>query len=149
MLSIPADKEIPAALIRKLRHRATLASKNAHCPYSHFPVGAAVLTNDGRVFSGANVENSSYGLTVCAERNAIFRAVSSGSKRIRAVVIVTESGQPTPPCGACRQVMAEFGREVSVVSYSRGGKVLRTNLAQLLPLQFDSGQLKGSRAGER
>ena len=98
---------------QELRAAARAASRNAHCPYSRFPVGAAVRTVDGRVFRGCNVENASFGLTICAERNAIFQAVAAGARDIVAVAVYTSTAQPVSPCGACRQVCAEFAvREV-------------------------------------
>ena len=83
-------------------------SKNAYCPYSHFPVGAAVEGDDGKIYFGCNVENTSYGLTICAERNAIFSAVANGCKKIRSLVLVATEGHNTGPCGACRSVIDEF-----------------------------------------
>ena len=95
---------------------ASEARRHAYAPYSLFSVGAAVLAASGAVFTGANVENASYGLTICAERAAVFAAASAGERRIRAVAIVAEARDPVPPCGACRQVLVEFGPEVLVVS---------------------------------
>src|SRR6516162_4778763 len=103
-------------LVQELVRAARAASERAYCPYSHFPVGAAVLTEAGRVFAGCNVENASYGLTVCAERSAVFQAVAAGERHVRAVVIYTPTPRPTAPCGACRQVLNEFGPDALVVS---------------------------------
>ncbi len=116
------------------------ASRHAYCPYSNFPVGAAVLLEDGSVFSGCNVENPAYGPTMCAERTAIFKAVSERGPDIRVsmVVVYTPTSRPTPPCGPCRQVISEFGREARVVSVCDGDQVLDTDLVELLPHAFSS-----------
>jgi cytidine deaminase len=103
-----------------LARAAKAASENAYAPYSGFRVGAAVLTTEGAIASGCNVENASYGLTVCAERNAIFRAVADGAKSIAALVVYTPTPEPVAPCGACRQVIAEFGRDVTIRSICAG-----------------------------
>ena len=115
---------------------ARRASARAYAPYSRFHVGAAVLADDGRVFSGANVENASYGLTSCAERNAIFAAVFAGVRHIVAVAIHTPTGSPVAPCGACRQVIHEFGTEAVVVSCCDGDDQRRWTIGELLPGAF-------------
>jgi len=117
------------------------AREQAYAPYSGFAVGAAVLGASGRVFAGANVENASYGLTICAERVAITAAVSAGERRIAALAVVTGASQPTPPCGACRQVLWEFGPEAEVVVENRRGERRRWTARELLPEAFDSGRL--------
>lgn len=119
-----------------MRDAAESASRNAYCPYSEFPVGAAVLTEDGLIFTGCNVENASYGLTMCAERNAMFHAVSEGHRRIRLIVVVTPTDEPTPPCGACRQVINELGPDAEVLSFDRSGNVVRSTIDELLPGAF-------------
>src|SRR5271170_2476737 len=100
----------------RLLKQARVAMKNAYAPYSNFQVGAAVLLDDGRVFTGCNVENASYGLTICAERNAVFAAVAGSARKpeILAVAVVNHRGVPCSPCGACRQVLAEFGPRATV-----------------------------------
>lgn len=123
-------------IVQKMREVALLASQNAYCPYSQFRVGAAVLTDNGEIFAGCNVENASLGLTICAERNAIFQAVAKGHHKIRAVAVVTPTDYPTPPCGACRQVINEFGPEAEIFSFANNAKVLHFNLRQLLPDAF-------------
>lgn len=111
-----------------LLRRARAAMKNAYAPYSKFQVGAAVLLADGRIFTGCNVENASYGLTICAERNAIFAAVAASAKRpaIVAVAVVNRRGVPCSPCGACRQVIAEFGPSAVVWYLGAKGIISRT-----------------------
>jgi cytidine deaminase len=123
--------------------RAGETRERAYAPYSHYLVGAAVLTEDGSVFTGCNVENASYGLTVCAERVAVFSAVAAGHKRITAVAILTPSRGA--PCGACRQVLLEFGGgELEVhLADPEGGRRKRT-LADLLPEAFGPDDLRAA-----
>lgn len=128
--------------VQEMKKVAFAASRNSYCPYSKFPVGAAVLTESGEIFGGCNVENASYGLTICAERNAIFQAVAQGHSNIRAVVVVTPTDLPTPPCGACRQVINEFGTEAEIFSFSQNGGVLHVSLKELLPDAFGPGNVK-------
>ena len=106
----------PIALMAAARR----ARRRAYAPYSRYPVGAAVLAADGTVFTGANIENASYGLSMCAERVAIFAAAAAGHRRIRAVAVATGSPKPASPCGACRQVMVEFGVETVYLAGPRG-----------------------------
>ncbi len=113
---------------------------NAYAPYSGFAVGAAVVSADGRVFAGCNVENASYGLTVCAERHAVAAAVAAGARDLRGLAVVTPVSPAASPCGACRQVLAEFG-EMDVVLANPGGERERTTLAALLPHAFGAGAL--------
>jgi cytidine deaminase len=105
--------------LKRLRQAAMEAASRAYAPYSKFYVGAALLFDDGSVFTGCNVENASYGLTSCAERNALFRAISErgAGPRIRAIVVVNRNGAPSAPCGACRQVMSEFVTQEAVVDF--------------------------------
>ena len=115
--------------------------KNAYCAYSEFRVGAAVLSDDGRIFAGCNVENASYGLTSCAERNAIFQAVAAGAitaqRKLKAVVIVTPAPKITPPCGACRQVIYEFCEEADADIFIFGENNAGSfKLSALLPEAF-------------
>ena len=112
------------------------ASAFAYCPYSNFRVGAAVLTSDGEIIGGCNVENASYGLSICAERNAIFQAVATGHREIRALVLYTPTAKPATPCGACRQVLAEFGCDVTVICICDGAESIVTNLKELLAMPF-------------
>ena len=124
-----------------LRHAALTVRSQAYAPYSKFQVGAAVLTADGEVFAGCNVENASYGLTICAERVAVGTAVAAGHKQIVAVAVASSGGHS--PCGACRQVLSEFGpaMEVILIDADDPTKMRTTTLATLLPEQFSSGAL--------
>ena len=129
-------REIPAAMLTAMKQGAVEAAHRAYAPYSHFAVGAAVLSDDGSIHTGANVENASFGLSICAERNAIFRAVADGARTIGAIVVYTPTADPTPPCGACRQVLAEFGADALIVCCSDGVPDRRYRLAELLPHAF-------------
>jgi cytidine deaminase len=122
---------------KRLLEEAARSRGNAVCPRSGFAVGAAIEAKDGSVFGGCNVENATYGLTVCAERVAIWKALSEGKRGFRAVAVVTGADEPTPPCGACRQVLWEFAGDVPVVSVTTGGKTARWQLANLFPAPFD------------
>lgn len=127
---------------RDLLARAIEARRNAYAPYSRFPVGAALLGEDGRVFTGVNVENASYGLTNCAERVAIGKAVSEGTRAFRAVAVVgPHDDVPCAPCGACRQVLWEFGPEMVVITPDGAGGHRTTPMRDLLPGAFDERQL--------
>jgi len=117
----------------KLIAAAREVQRKAYAPYSHFAVGAAVLTQDNEIFIGCNVENVSLGLTICAERSAIAAAVANGQNHFVAIAIVTDSSEPALPCGACRQVLAEFGRETKVIAATADGKVQQFLLKELLP----------------
>ena len=126
---------------RILLEAALEAQKQAHCPFSKYPVGAAVRTEDGTIFSGCNVESASFSLTCCAERVAVFKAVSEGHKNIMSCSIVTVEGTPAPPCGACRQVLYEFGPKMRIVLGNPEGEVRILDLVDLLPEGFTSDQL--------
>lgn len=142
------ESSLPRPICKRLEKAARQASEKAYAPYSKFRVGAAVLTGSGRVFAGCNVENASYGLCNCAERTAIFSAVAAGEKRIEAVVIYTPTDAPTAPCGACRQVINEFGPGAILVSVCKGGKRTETTLDALLPGAFGPAQIgKRTRCG--
>ncbi len=117
---------------------AKQARENAHAPYSNFRVGAALRARSGRVYTGCNVENSTYGLTVCAERVAIFKAISEGERGFDAIAVVTQADALTPPCGACRQIIWEFCGDVPVVLANLEGQVEVHQMAKLFPKPFDS-----------
>ena len=127
---------ITDTLLSRLSADARAACARAYCPYSGFRVGAAVLTAGGEIFAGCNVENASYGLTLCAERNAVFQAVAQGKKDITAVVVYTPTSMPSMPCGACRQVIHEFGPDAEVISVCDGPDMIRRRLSELLPEPF-------------
>lgn len=125
----------------RLVEAARQARLLAYAPYSNFAVGAAVLGHDGQIYTGCNVENVSYGLTNCAERTAIFKAVSEGDRKIRAIAIFADTEQFCSPCGPCRQVMAEFGKEILVVQADKGGRYVINTVEQLLPWGFYPGMM--------
>jgi cytidine deaminase len=120
----------------RLMADAETARRHAHAPYSRFRVGAALLAADGRVFLGSNVENASYGLTVCAERVALWKAVSEGARSFVALAVAGPPRRSAPPCGACRQTLAEFAPELRVYWRGRSGRVASGSLARLLPEAF-------------
>jgi cytidine deaminase len=123
-------EEIAQDLVRQ----AIEARKRAYVPYSRFPVGASLLTRSGKIYTGCNVENASYGLTVCAERVAIWKAVSEGETEFSALAVATNIGGS--PCGACRQVMAEFAPDMPVLIADLNGQITPLSVADLLPLAF-------------
>ena len=118
----------------ELMMTALSARLKAYAPYSEFRVGAALLAHDGRVFTGGNVENISFGLTMCAERVAIGSAIQSGATKFSRLAIVSDSLEPVVPCGACRQVLAEFNPDLPIVSWTLGGVTQQFTLTSLLPL---------------
>ena len=135
---------------RGLVEKALRVLGNSYAPYSGVHVAAAVLDEKGRIHLGVNVENASYGLTICAERNAVAAMVTSGGRRVAAVAVVSDMPEPLPPCGACRQVLAEFSEpETVVVSYSaRTGKVCMWSLRELLPYAFTPSHIEPGRPGD-
>jgi len=126
------DKKTKSALIQAAKD----VSLKAYAPYSRFPVGAAVLTENGDIFAGCNVENASLGLTICAERNAIFNAVANGRRKIRAIIVFTPTDKPASPCGACRQVISEFGQNTEVISVCNTNEEFADRSSALLPKAF-------------
>ena len=133
---------IPAETLKQLESAARAAAAMAYAPYSKFRVGAAVLGESGRIHSGCNVENASYGLASCAERNAIFSAVGAGEGEISAVVIYTPTPTATAPCGACRQVIGEFGADAVIISICDGDGRIESTLRDLLPGSFGPENLR-------
>jgi len=121
--------------------KAQKAREHAYAPYSGFKVGAALLAANGEVYSGCNIENSSYGLSMCAERVAVYKAVCAGTKDFRALVLATDTTEPASPCGACRQVLAEFSPELEIIMVNLSGQRLQKSLRELLPLAFDKNKL--------
>jgi cytidine deaminase len=121
---------------KELMAEADRARRRAYAPYSNFAVGAALVTKDGRVIHGCNVENASYGLSVCAERNAVWKAVSEGHHEIVAIAITAREGHGAPPCGSCRQVLHEFAPKAMVYWRDARGRIVRRRLDTLLPLAF-------------
>ena len=126
---------------QELIDMATAVRENAYAPFSDFRVGAALETDDGDMIDGCNVESASYGLTVCAERVAIWKALSEGVRKFRAVAVVTGADAPTPPCGACRQLIWEFCGDVPVILASLKGKTEVLRMRELFPKPFDSSNL--------
>jgi cytidine deaminase len=144
-----ATEQEPAAVISendlaRLKQLAQDVSGDAYCPYSGFRVGAVVVTDSGEEFAGCNVENASYGLSICAERNAVFQMIAKGRQRIKWIVIYTPTEQPAAPCGACRQVINEFGPLARVVSLCDGNQRIDASINDLLPDSFGPHNLDDS-----
>lgn len=116
---------------------ASKGREHAHAPYSHFRVGAALRANSGRIFTGCNIENSTFGLTLCAERVAVFKALSEGERGFEAVAVVADTDRLTPPCGACRQILWEFCRDAEVILSNLGGQMTVRRMSDLFPDAFD------------
>ncbi|TGG88050.1 cytidine deaminase [Geotoga petraea] len=123
-------------MIDTLYKKALEVRENAYVPYSDFRVGAALLTEDGEIYLGANVENASYSLSICAERNAIFKANADGKRKFKALMVVADTERPISPCGACRQVMAEFG-DYDVYLANLKGDIKEATSFELLPYNFN------------
>ena len=117
---------------------ALQARENAHAPFSKFKVGAAVEDHTSRIHTGCNIENATYGLTICAERVAVFKAVSEGARGFKRVAVVADTDVLTPPCGACRQILWEFCGDIEIVLANLSGKSETLRLGELLPRPFDS-----------
>lgn len=123
--------------MEKLIKAAILARECAYVPYSNFKVGAAILTKNGNIYSGCNIENASYGVTNCAERTAVYKAVSEGHTEFSAIAVVADTIRPVAPCGACRQVMAEFNVGKVIMCNLKGEKI-EMSINELLPLSFSN-----------
>jgi cytidine deaminase len=143
--------KLTPALHRRLEKAARAAAKVSYSPYRRFRVGAAVLAGSGKIYAGSNVENASYGLCNCAERTAVFTAATAGERKIKAVVVYTPTALPTTPCGACRQVINEFGPHALVTSVCDSAKRIDTTLPALLGEAFGPQNLarvlRGGRKG--
>ncbi len=122
--------------INELINNAIKAREHSYSPYSKFKVGAALKTKNGKVFTGCNIENSSYGLSICAEREAVFKAISSGEKDLDTIVVVTDSNKLITPCGACRQVIWEFSKDLTIVVANLKGKKKKFKIKELLAHPF-------------
>jgi cytidine deaminase len=143
-------KPLTPAALRRLENAARAAAKASYAPYSKFRVGTAVLAGSGKIYPGCNVENASYGLCNCAERTAIFTAATAGERKIEAVVVYTPTPTPTMPCGACRQVINEFGPQAVVISICNSAKRIETSLPALLSEAFGPENLiRGSQRKRR
>jgi cytidine deaminase len=132
---------------KKYHDLAKIAKKirlTAHAPFSTFKVGSAILSSDGKIFTGCNIENSSYSLTICAERVAIFKAISEGVKKFEAIALVSDDLGFTPPCGACRQVLFELAGNIDLIMMNSKNQFKIVKLASLLPLAFTRKNLKQS-----
>jgi cytidine deaminase len=121
-----------------LTHSALLARLNAHAPYSKFLVGAAIEDDSGAIHTGCNIENATYGLTVCAERIAVFKAMSEGVRRFTRIAIAADTDTLTPPCGACRQILWEFAGDVEIILVNLQGRTETMRLSTLFPRAFDA-----------
>jgi cytidine deaminase len=121
---------------------ARRARRHARADYSHFKVGAALETSDGTIVTGCNIENATYGLTLCAERVAMFKAISDGHRRFRRIAVVADTAAPTPPCGPCRQILWEFAGDIDVILANLRAEKGRHRLSELLPLPFDARLLR-------
>jgi cytidine deaminase len=134
--TISVFKDLEPELMLELINQAQTAYRQAYVPYSYYPVGSAVLFSSGTIYSGCNVENASYGLTVCAERNAIFQAVAQGERELKGIAIAVPTDAFPSPCGACRQVIREFAVDCPVILINGSGQTRMTSLKTLLPDSF-------------
>lgn len=126
----------------ELVSKAKKARERAYAPYSKFKVGAAVRTSDGQIFTGFNIENSSYSVTICAERVALIRALTEGKRNISRIAVIADTEKPCPPCGVCRQFISEFASDIEVIMANLKGDTEIMNLDMLLPLQFTAKDLR-------
>ena len=124
--------------MNKLLDAALAARNNAHAPFSKFKVGAAIEDDDGRIFTGCNVENATYGLTMCAERVAVFKAISEGARKFKRIAVAADTETLTPPCGACRQILWEFCGDAELTLVNLQGKTETFRLKNLFPRPFDA-----------
>jgi cytidine deaminase len=153
-VTLPSGAPVDAAgvaadRLEELVQVATSAMRQAYAPYSNFRVGAALLTRSGDIFRGCNVENAAYPSGLCAERGAVMSAVAHGQRDLLLLALVTEAEEPTPPCGQCRQVLAEFAPALDIVSVGRAGVSRRWTMTDLLPSPFLPASLGGGGQGSR
>ncbi|MBI5021033.1 MAG: cytidine deaminase [Ignavibacteriales bacterium] len=127
---------------KNLVKKAEAAQKHSHAPYSNLRVGAALLTSSNKIYTGCNIENSSFSLTICAERTAIFKAISNGERKFKAIAINSDKIEFIPPCGACRQVLLDLAGDIDIVLSNRKGKITVTKLNILLPASFNNSIFK-------
>jgi cytidine deaminase len=139
--STSSDSASRNELHRKLLDHAREAAKRSYSPYSHFPVGAAILTKDGRIFTGCNVENASYGGAICAERTAMVKAVSEGFTEFEVIAVICSKAKDAWPCGFCRQFICEFGAHIEVVTEGEDGSPQSLKIIELLPKMFGPSSL--------
>jgi cytidine deaminase len=135
----------PKPSSHRLLEAARVARQFAHAPFSHFRVGAALETTDGQVITGCNIENASYGLTICAERVALFKAISEGHRQFTRIAVVADTESPTPPCGACRQLLWEFGSNLEVILGNLTAETAHHHMKDLLPYPFNAALLDEAR----
>jgi cytidine deaminase len=138
MIMVPGSEPGTTAAGQRLLEAAGAARQHAYAAFSNFRVGAALETSDGKILTGCNVENATYGLTICAERVAVFKAISEGYRSFTRVAVVADTAEPTPPCGACRQILWEFGGDLEVILGNLSGEKARYRLKDLLPHPFDA-----------
>ncbi|MBI5214265.1 MAG: cytidine deaminase [Ignavibacteriae bacterium] len=129
-------KQRLSSTYKKLIDASAKAKKNSYSPYSRFRVGAALLTSTGEIILGCNVENSSYGLTNCAERTVLFKAISDGKRKFKAIALSTDADEFIPPCGACRQVIMELAGDIDIIMTNKKGNVQTKKTSELLPMAF-------------
>jgi cytidine deaminase len=141
---VSGDRD-PVSPVNSLRDAAFAAMENAYAPYSRFRVGAALKAASGEIVIGCNVENAAYGEALCAERVAVAAAVAMGLRDFEEIAIATESEEPAPPCGSCRQTMSEFAPELKVTSYAQNGKQVTWRVSDLLPEAFALNHLRGNK----
>ena len=139
---VKAAEEVMRHTDQELIDAATAVREHSYAPFSEFRVGAALETDDGEVITGCNVESASYGLTVCAERVAIWKAISQGKRKIKHIAVVADTEELTPPCGVCRQIIWEFGGDIPVILANLKGKTEVVQMKDLLPRAFDTKFLK-------
>ena len=130
------NKSVPS--VERLISAAASARENAHVPFSNFKVGAAIEDENGRIFTGCNVENATYGLTICGERVAVFKAISEGAAKLTRIAVVADTSQLTPPCGACRQILWEFCPDAELILANLSGARETLSMRQIFPRPFDA-----------